>query len=163
AVTGTITLNSALPDLSNTTGLIDIEGPGAASLNVARSSASGTPEFRIFTIDTSTNVKIVGLTITRGSVTGANGGGIANSGTLTLQESAIENNTASPNSNGDSGEGGGIDNESSGTLTVTDSTVDNNSSGAGGGILNSGTLTVNDSTIESDSAGHFGGGIFNFG
>ena len=30
AVTGTITLNSALPDLSNTTGLTDIEGPGAA-------------------------------------------------------------------------------------------------------------------------------------
>ena len=28
AVTGTITLNSALPDLSNTTGLMDIEGPG---------------------------------------------------------------------------------------------------------------------------------------
>ncbi len=29
SVTGTITLNSALPDLSNTTGLMDIEGPGA--------------------------------------------------------------------------------------------------------------------------------------
>ena len=28
SVTGTITLNSALPDLSNTTGLMDIEGPG---------------------------------------------------------------------------------------------------------------------------------------
>src|SRR5262249_19786930 len=41
AVTGTITLNSALPDLSNTTGLTDIEGPGASSLTVARSSAAG--------------------------------------------------------------------------------------------------------------------------
>ena len=27
SVTGTITLNSTLPDLSNTTGLMDIEGP----------------------------------------------------------------------------------------------------------------------------------------
>ena len=35
AVTGTIVLNSALPDLSNTTGLTDIEGPGASSLTVA--------------------------------------------------------------------------------------------------------------------------------
>ena len=43
AVTGTITLNSALPDLSNTTGLMDIEGPGASSLTVARSSARGRP------------------------------------------------------------------------------------------------------------------------
>ena len=44
-VTGTITLNSALPDLSNTTGLMDIEGPGASSLNIARNSASGRRTF----------------------------------------------------------------------------------------------------------------------
>ena len=31
SVTGTITLNSALPDLSNTTGVTDIEGPGASA------------------------------------------------------------------------------------------------------------------------------------
>ena len=43
SVTGTITLNSALPDLSNTTGLTDIEGPGPASLIVARNSALGRP------------------------------------------------------------------------------------------------------------------------
>ena len=42
---------SALPDLSNTTGLMDIEGPGAASLTVARSGAAGTPDFRVFTVD----------------------------------------------------------------------------------------------------------------
>ena len=34
----TILLDSALPDLSNATGLTDIEGPGAAGLTVARSS-----------------------------------------------------------------------------------------------------------------------------
>ena len=46
AVTGTmITLNSALPDLSNTTGLTDIEGPGAASLTVARSGTIGDARF----------------------------------------------------------------------------------------------------------------------
>ena len=32
SVTGTITLSSALPDLSNTTGLTDIEGPGASKV-----------------------------------------------------------------------------------------------------------------------------------
>ena len=38
SVTGQITLNSALPDLSNTTGLMDIEGPGA---NMSGSAATG--------------------------------------------------------------------------------------------------------------------------
>ena len=38
SVNGTITLNSALPDLSNTTGLMDIEGPGAGSLTIARNT-----------------------------------------------------------------------------------------------------------------------------
>ena len=57
AVTGTITLDSALPDLSNTTGLTDIEGLGAASLTVARSSASGTLDFRIFTVDAGVTVR----------------------------------------------------------------------------------------------------------
>ena len=70
SVTGTITLNSALPDLSNTTGLTDIEGPGASSLTVARSSAAGTPDFRIFTVDANVQVKLVGLTITGGSANG---------------------------------------------------------------------------------------------
>src|SRR4051812_30340210 len=40
AVTGTITLLSALPELS--TALV-VEGPGASVLTVARSAASGTP------------------------------------------------------------------------------------------------------------------------
>src|SRR5271166_5966384 len=51
AVTGTITLESALPDLSNTTGLMDIEGPGATSLTVAR-SIPGT-FFGVFTVESS--------------------------------------------------------------------------------------------------------------
>ena len=66
AVTGTITLNSALPDLSNTTGVMDIEGPGAASLTVARSSASGTPDFGVFTVDANVQAQLAGLTITGG-------------------------------------------------------------------------------------------------
>jgi hypothetical protein len=74
AVTGTITLNSALLDLNNTTGLIDIEGPGAASLTVARNNTPGTPNFRIFTIDAGVNAKLDGLTITGGHVDDDGGG-----------------------------------------------------------------------------------------
>ena len=47
AVVGAITLLSALPELSTD---LTIDGPGASALAVARSAASGTPEFRIFTV-----------------------------------------------------------------------------------------------------------------
>ena len=77
AVTGTIVLNSALPDLSNTTGLTDIEGPGASGLTVARSVASGTPSFSIFTVDADVRAEIAGLTISGGGVVNG-GGGISN-------------------------------------------------------------------------------------
>src|SRR5271157_1589305 len=133
AVTGTITLNSALPDLSNTSGLTDIEGPGATSLTVARSSAAGTPDFRIFTVDAGTQVSLFGLTITGGLANGS-GGGIYNGGTLTLTSSTVSgNSTAGVSYDG----GGGIYNDYSGTMSLTDSTVDGNSTaeddGYGGG------------------------------
>src|SRR5262245_60092170 len=103
AVTGTITLNSALPDLSNTTGLTDIEGPGASGLTVARSGAAGTPAFRIFTVDAGAQVNLVGLTITGGLA--SEGGGIYNLGTLTLSDAIVADNVAQ-GSAGAAGSGG---------------------------------------------------------
>jgi len=159
AVTGTITLNSALPDLSNTTGVMDIEGPGAASLTVARSSAA--PEFSVFTVDAIIQAQLAGLTITGGSA--SSGGGIDNAGTLTLT-----NSTIADNSNGYGGDGGGIFND--GTMTITNSTIADNSAGYvrdGGGIFNDGTMTITNSTIADNSASYGGvgdgGGIDNEG
>ena len=158
AVTGTITLNSALPDLSNTTGLTDIEGPGAASLTVARSSASGTLDFRIFTVDKDETVKIFGLTIAGGTlvnIPSENGAGIDNSGMLTVSNSVFSSNYAI-------GYGGGLANESVGTLTVRGSTFTSNSSiFGGGGLFNGGTATVSDSTFTSNFARFGGGGLYN--
>ena len=154
SVIGTITLNSALPDLSNTTGLMDIEGPGASSLTVARSSASGTPDFGIFTVDANVQAQLAGLTITGGSGDpGEDGGGIDNSGMLTVINSTIEDNSVTTDSSGSGGVGGGIDN--AGTLTLTNSTIaDNSASYGGGGIYNAGTLTVTNSTIANNSGGN---------
>ncbi len=157
SVTGTITLDSALPDLSNTTGLTDIEGPGATKVTVARSSAAGTPNFGILTVGVDVQAKLAGLTITGGSPDG-NGGGIENHGTLTITNCTIAGNTAGGN------DGGGIDNR--GTLTVTNSNIANNSAhgGNGGGIENfGGTLTVTNSNIANNSAPGNGGGIDNSG
>ncbi len=166
----TITLNSALPDLSNTTGLMDIEGPGTSSLTVARSSAAGTPDFRIFKVDSDADVKLVDLTVTGGLVNDDNGGGIYNTGTLTVTDSTVDNNSASTN-DGSSRYGGGIYN--TGTLTVTNSTIDNNSTpqssleyhgpfapSGGGGIDNEGgVLTLVDSQVSGNTSTATGGGI----
>jgi len=156
AVTGTITLESALPHLSDTTGLTDIEGPGATSLTVARSSDAGTPDFSVFTVDPYVQVKLVGLTISGGEFDF--GGGIYNLGTLTVTDSTVANNSA--------GQGGGIENDVSASLTIANSTITGNSTldgGTGGGIIDrGGTLTITNSTIVGNQAAGDGsaGGIF---
>ena len=164
-LSGTITLGSALPDLGNTNGgvsgkEIDILGPGMAKVKVARSSAGGTPDFRIFTIDAGVNAKLIGLTIERGDVYGYNasgyGGGVRNDGTLTVSGSILDNNSASL--------GGGIFND--GILTVSDSTISDNYTSApasthGGGICNEGgDVKLVSCTIVGNLA-TYGGGIFN--
>ncbi len=155
----TIPLSSALPDLNNTAGLIDIEGPGPANLTVSRSSGDDTPDFSVFTIDPNASVTLAGLTISGGSVAG-DGGGINNSGTLTVDNSAIENNSVSDNGSGGYGQGGGIYN--AGTMTVTNSVIDNNLAVIlGGGISNSGALTVTNSAIDNNCTHIWGGGIAN--
>src|SRR5258706_4864076 len=91
-----ITLNTALPDIS---GNLNFSGNGSSLLTVQRSTAAGTPDFRIFTINSGTTVTITGLTISNGHVAGsvspANlGGGILNSGNLTLNFCAVSGNFA---------------------------------------------------------------------
>jgi hypothetical protein len=70
----------------------------------------------------------------------------------------LTNDTVSNNS---AGNGGGICN--TGTLTLTNDTISNNSAGNGGGIYNAGTLTLSNSTLSGSSASSFGGGIFSSG
>jgi len=134
----TITLTSGDLEISKD---VTITGPGADLLTVERSTASGTPQFRIFTILSGT-VTISGLTVTNGHAPdgGAffaeSGGGINNSGTLTLNRVAVSGNVSgsgisrSLGNGGNGGSGGGI--SSTGTLTITDSTISTNSAGSGG-------------------------------
>ena len=74
SVPGTIMLSSALPTI---TGDLSIDGPGASSLTV-----SGNNSFRVFLIESGTDVAISNLTISNGKATGNFGGGIFNAGTL---------------------------------------------------------------------------------
>ncbi|MFL6284216.1 MAG: hypothetical protein ACJ74Q_13825, partial [Pyrinomonadaceae bacterium] len=160
---------------------LTINGAGAAQ-TVVDGMQSGTVFFII-----SGTVSLSGMTVTNGD-TSLYGGGINNSGVLTVINCVISNNSAS-NGGGiintktatitnsvvsgnfttdSSGAGGGVFN-STGTLNVSGSTFSNNSinksinsSGLGGGICNANqsTLNVNGSTFDNNLAG-FGGGIYN--
>lgn len=151
ALTGTINLASALPDLSTN---INIQGRGAGLLTVRRGTGG---DYRIFTVANSATVSLVGLTISNGDMPGfpQRGGGISNGGTLTLN-----NVTVSGNSAGDGG--GGIYN--TGTLVLNHTAVTGNDVGDfGGGIWNSGTLTLNESTVSGNYSALGGGGVVNDG
>ena len=93
------------------------------------------------------------------------GGGIVNSGTLTISNSTISGNSVSGvGYNGGANHSGGAGIFSRGTLRINNSTLSGNivHAGAGGGISNSGTLALNNTTISGNSATS-GGGIANTG
>jgi hypothetical protein len=101
---------------------------------------------------------------------GANGGGVDNSGTLTLADDTLSGDTTTyVYRSGSGGNGGGVYN--SGTLTLTDDTLsDDVAKDDGGGVYNSGTLTLTHDTLSGDSTtynldgvGGVGGGVFNSG
>src|SRR5439155_6157186 len=122
-----------------------IEGPGASSLVIKRSSAIGTSDFRIFNVS-SGNVTISGLTVSNGR--DDVGGGIYSQGSLTLNDCAVTGNIATES-------GGGIFNTSE--MIISNCVVRGNSAagetwdGFGGGIYNSSTLTSITSTISNNS------------
>ena len=161
-LTGAITLQTALPDISFP---LVINGPGPDKLTVQSTNAFFAP-LRIFKIDKGAVVKISGLTISKGQAGGAtidsgSGGGIFNEGTLTIDNCNITGNAA--------GLGGGVANR--GSLTILNSTIANNISFShGGGVGNlfvdgggGTTLRIDGSTIWNNTATQTGGGIYNVG
>jgi hypothetical protein len=164
---------------------------GGDGVIIERSSAAGTPAFRIFALSGSdTEVTLNRLTIRNGLATGIfpdnSGGGIYNDGsTLTVENSTLSGNIAirfggsisnsagnvlvtnSTLSNNEAsfGDGGGI-NTFGGTLTVVYSTISGNgaSLGGGGGITSDGgEVTVSHTTLSDNTATFYGGGINNIG
>jgi hypothetical protein len=175
-LSGTITLTSGELAISQN---LTITGPGAGIITVSGNNAS-----RVFEVVPAVTVAISGLTIANGR--SLVGGGVFNSGMLTITDSTISGNTATTaafhlggggiyNDNGTvtvtgctlSGNsalrlGGGILNDPGGSVSVTASTLSGNSAGLGGGIVNRfATLTVTASTL-SDNDGSVGG-IYNEG
>ncbi len=171
----TITLTSG-ELLINTN--LTIDGTSTSGLTLQRSTAGGTPDFRIFDIaDGNFNVTISGLTISNGNAPqfSGGGGGILNLSTGTVN---IVNDTITGNSSQIGGDGGGINNGERtntgfsliGTVNITNCIISNNSTtNSGGGIFstvtnlnttNTSTVNITNSTVSGNSAA-VGGGVYN--
>ena len=87
---------------------------------------------------------------------GGSGGGILNTGALTLRRVDVTGNT---DSTADS-LGGGIYN-AGGSLTLSKSSVSNNTAAWGGGIFNVGNTIIDGSWLEGNATGRGGGAVHN--
>jgi predicted outer membrane repeat protein len=172
-----INLTSALPAMSTE---LDIDGSGAALLTVRRDTGG----YRVLTVVQGGEVRLSGMTVADGIL-----GGILNSGTLSVTDCTLRNNTdntfasvgggaihntgalvierSTIRDNEAFGEGGGIFNAASGSLRVVDSTFEGNrvdggvlGPGHGGGIYSVGTLDVVNSTFTQNHADSIGGAIY---
>ena len=167
--TGTITLTSMLPVITDGDGLtidgdnrITISGNDSVQVLYVVFTGMLTLQNIIITHGSATQggglnsegtVTITHSTFSNNSATNGSGGGVANvGGTATITNSAFSNNSAT-------GDGGGVWN--GGTLTIANSAFSNNSANAGGGVINnSGTATILNSTFSGNSAIYEGGGVF---
>jgi hypothetical protein len=139
---------------------ITIEGN---SSTIARSSST---IFRFFSVASTGNLTLDGLTLSDGRAYGANipgiehensGGAIYNIGTVTINDSTIQGSSAA----GDADGGGGAIWNYQGTVTLNNSTISGNSAPKGGGLYNfGGWLTIDKSSVSGNSA-DTGAGIHN--
>ena len=111
-------------------------------------------------IETGTIVNLTGVIIT-GNTADDRGGGIANSGTLTMTDCTLSGNTSRDNLENIGG--GGLINYANCTATLTNVTIDGNNALYGGGLCNRGTMYMEGCTISDNLAYFYGGGIRNEG
>ncbi len=154
ATGGTYTLTSGtaldsttgLPHIitSATAGTLTLNGNGAS---IVRSGASS---FRLFYVNTGSDLTLNDLLLSNGALSSGGGGGIFTGGTLTLNHVRVVGNAANY--------GAGIDN-SGGTLTIVSSELSGNTAGNYGGALenSSGTLNLINSTVSGNSVTTSGG------
>ena len=155
SVAGQIIKTGATMDLSNTISreVLEIDAPAGGVTILGGGVASS---YSVFHVEPSTHAILDGLTIRDGH-TAASGGGVSNSGVLTIRNSSLVSNVAASFA-------GAVFNDSTGSLTVLNSNLSNNTAAYGGAISNSGTATV----VNTQFAGNKtplgnGGAINNYG
>lgn len=140
------------------TGDVTITGAGSASTIIEAGTTSANGIDRLFHVFLDVTAGFTDLTIRHGrnistNPVGGSGGGISNSGTVTITGSTLSNNYALA--------GGGIVNFQPGSVTIINSRLANNSADfLGGGVSNNATMTITDSTLSNNSSGIEGGAIY---
>lgn len=154
SVTGTITLNSALPVIAaaSSGGALTITGPGDTLLTINGNQGN----FSIFSVASGGNLSVSGLTVSGAKHTDGSGGAFYNLfGTLSISNSTLSNNF--------SGGGGGAI-WSRGPLSVSNSSFANNSAQSSGAISIMGVTTISNSSFTNNftASGGSGGAILVF-
>ncbi|NUM45351.1 MAG: CSLREA domain-containing protein [Anaerolineales bacterium] len=157
---GTDTISFDPSVLEQTILLLNGELVLSSSMTIEASSPGvtldGNNSSRIFVVNAGQVVTLTNLRITNGRNTSStNGGGIQNSGTLTINNSMIDHNTISKVN----ALGGGIVNGTTGSLTINNSTLWANTvsstsgtgQAGGGAISNSGTMVLNNTTLSGNT------------
>lgn len=150
----TVTFQAGVTNVTLTTAQLllskDVTIDGGTGVTVARSSAGGTPNFRVFTIQTGKTVSMNALRISNGNHP-TQAGGIENNGTLSLDNVEISGNRA-PQS-------GGIQNNN--VLTLSNSTISGNTATlfAGGLGVFGPTTTLSNCTVTGNQADSDSGGM----
>ncbi|OWK39106.1 beta strand repeat-containing protein [Fimbriiglobus ruber] len=164
--------NDALPQI---TASITITGTSGFDNTIQRSTASGTPAFRLFEVAGGGSLTLQNLTLTgglaQGTGTTAEGGAVYSTGTLNLTGVAVQSNQAKGTS-GANAAGGGLY-VAGGALTLTGDTLQNNQAlgaigirggagsamgtagggGEGGGLfVAAGTVSLSNDTLEGNQA-----------
>ncbi|MCU0497952.1 MAG: hypothetical protein MUF87_11425 [Anaerolineae bacterium] len=141
--------------IDNTTGLPSITSPITIwGNNATITRVAGSPTFRIFRVALNGSLSIRDLTISNGSA--LQGGGIAATGALTLNNVIVRDQVAS-------NAGGGLFISGS-TAELTHVQILNNRAPVGAGVYVTGTATVvylSRSLIKDNVANNLGGGLFN--
>jgi CSLREA domain-containing protein len=156
SVSGTIRLMSALPYITDQSGLT-IDGSGQSVTISGDTNGTGNPTVPIFMVDSFTSLTLQNLTLIQGN-SGANCGGAASvtyQGTLTVINVTFSGNQSIC--------GGAVANDR-GTVSLTNSTFTSNiSTGSAGAIANGGTMTITNSTFSGNSTtgNQHGGAIIN--
>ncbi len=133
---------------------LNIDG-GATGVTVTRSTAPGTPDFRVINITAGGNTTLSKLTVSNGQTGGFGAGIEANSANLTLNDCVVRDNRAVLGG----GQGGGVS-LGFGTLTMNRTLVENNAAVFSPGVyVFGGFATITDSTIRNNSGTVSGGGL----
>ncbi len=138
SLTGTVTLESALPTLNAS---VDIQGPGADKLTVIPGYNTQNPyQPTTLSVSSTANVQISGLTLSNGSDAETGVPTIGNAGTLTVSACTIDDTYHRLV-------------ENNGTLILSDCTISGNSSSSGDLIDNlDAALTVSHCTLTGNGS-----------